>query len=175
MHSWRVLLLPYLEQHRLYDEYNFDEPWNGPNNRKLHNRVVECFSCPTDEPSIPGQTSYVAIVGAETAWPAPGKAKPEDFCDGKSDTLLIVEVANSGIHWMEPRDLDFSTMSFQINPSAGRGISSYHPGCAVVTYADGRTETMNKALDAKRLRGGADDRRGRRSAASDQVRPWYDR
>ena len=144
MHKSHMLLLPYIDQRALYDEYKFDEPWDGPNNSKLHNRVVECFACPSDEQTIPGQTSYLAVVGAETAWPAPGKAKTEDFFDGRSNTLLIVEVANSGIHWMEPRDLDFATMSFQVNPSAGRGISSHHPGCAVVTYADGRTETMNE-------------------------------
>ena len=74
MHSWRVLILPYLEQRALYDEYKFDEPWNGPNNGKLHSRVVECFSCPTDEQTISGQTSYVAVVGPETAWPRARKS-----------------------------------------------------------------------------------------------------
>src|SRR5437016_5175694 len=37
-HSWRVLILPFIEQQRLYNEYNFDEPWDGPNNRKLASR-----------------------------------------------------------------------------------------------------------------------------------------
>src|SRR6478735_1777869 len=37
MHSWRVLLLPYLEQKALHRQYRFDEPWDGPNNLKLHN------------------------------------------------------------------------------------------------------------------------------------------
>jgi uncharacterized protein DUF1559 len=35
LHSWRVLLLPFLEQRELYEQYDFDEPWDGPNNRKL--------------------------------------------------------------------------------------------------------------------------------------------
>ena len=36
LHSWRVLILPYIEQQRLYDQYDFDEPWDGPNNSQLH-------------------------------------------------------------------------------------------------------------------------------------------
>ena len=35
MHSWRVLLLPYLDRSDLYKAYDFTEPWDGPNNRKL--------------------------------------------------------------------------------------------------------------------------------------------
>src|SRR6476620_7242903 len=71
MHSWRVLILPYLEQKALYDKYNFNEPWNGPNNSKLHNEVVRVFCCP----SRPGrqtntETSYVVVTGPGTAWPA---------------------------------------------------------------------------------------------------------
>jgi Protein of unknown function (DUF1559) len=152
MHSWRVLLLPFLDQRALYDEYDFSEPWNGPHNRKLHDRVVECFACPRDEQAVPGQTSYVAVVGAETAWPAPKSTKPIDITDGKADTLLIVEVCNSGIHWMEPRDLDFATMSFQVNSSPGKGISSHHAGCAVVTYADGRSTVVQDFAEPKRIK-----------------------
>jgi Protein of unknown function (DUF1559) len=43
IHSWRVLILPFLEQQELYRAYNFDEPWNGPNNRKLASRVGKIY------------------------------------------------------------------------------------------------------------------------------------
>lgn len=46
-HSWRVLILPQLEQSPLYDEYRFDEPWDGPNNRKLIAKMPEIFACPS--------------------------------------------------------------------------------------------------------------------------------
>src|SRR5262245_52749889 len=47
MHSWRVLILPYLGHKALYDQYHFDEPWDGPNNSQLHKEKVSVFCCPS--------------------------------------------------------------------------------------------------------------------------------
>jgi hypothetical protein len=61
----------------------------------------------------------------------------DDFQDGLEDTILIVEIANSDIHWMEPRDLDFNTMSFTIDDRSRPSISSPHPsGPGAVLFAD---------------------------------------
>lgn len=71
-HSWRVLILPYLDEDELYSQYRFDEPWNGPNNRKLATRIPEIYVCPHDErSSLPDNTmtTYLAVVGTRTAWP----------------------------------------------------------------------------------------------------------
>jgi hypothetical protein len=71
MHSWRVLILPYLEQKVLYDQYDFTEPWNGPNNSKLLATPPDTYGCPSDDRTcgVTGAwpTSYLAVVGAETA------------------------------------------------------------------------------------------------------------
>ena len=73
MHSWRVLLLPFLDQRDLYAEYRFDEPWDGPHNSKLHDRVVANYRCPggRDDPTSPNETDtcYVVVVGPHTAFP----------------------------------------------------------------------------------------------------------
>src|SRR6476620_4852071 len=45
MHSWRVLLLPYLDREDLYAKYRFDEPWDGPNNSQLHGQALKVFLC----------------------------------------------------------------------------------------------------------------------------------
>jgi hypothetical protein len=63
------------------------------------------------------------------------RAKLDDVTDGLGTTLLLVEVANSGVHWMEPRDLDFSRMSRTINSKTRQGISSPHAGGAIVAFA----------------------------------------
>ncbi|MFH1923215.1 MAG: DUF1559 domain-containing protein, partial [Planctomycetota bacterium] len=102
MHSWRVLILPYMEQGPLYDQYRFDEPWDGPNNRQLANIPVRYYACPRPGKQPSTTTNYVAIVGPDTAWPESNTTTVGDFTDGTSNTLLVVEVANSGIHWMEP-------------------------------------------------------------------------
>ncbi|MBI3865169.1 MAG: DUF1559 domain-containing protein [Planctomycetia bacterium] len=149
MHSWRVLILPYLDRVDLYARYRFDEPWNGPNNSKLHDVIVDPFCCPEDHGRGKStSTSYAAIVGPETIWPAPDSMKFDDVTDGLADTLLVVEVANSGIHWMEPRDLDASSMPRKINDTSGKGISSRHPGLAVVAYASGHVRRLDERTPA---------------------------
>src|SRR5258708_3140815 len=76
MHSWRVLLLPYLDQAPLYANYQFDEPWDGPNNSKLADKILAVFNCPSEDhardKSKATMASYVAVVGPETAWPESG-------------------------------------------------------------------------------------------------------
>lgn len=127
MHSWRVLILPFVEREDLYRQYRFDEPWNGPNNSRLASARISTYYCPEqDDARASGCTSYLALVGPEAAWPGATASRMEDIRDGMSDTLLVVEVAHSGIHWMEPRDLEVSSMALSVNPTSGAGISSLH-------------------------------------------------
>ncbi len=107
MHSWRVLLLPYLEAIDLYKQYDFNEPWDGPKNRLLADKMPSVYLCPKarwtgDKP--PPVTSYVAVTGPGTLWPGTKSARLKDVRDGAANTLLVTEVAHSDIHWMEPRD-----------------------------------------------------------------------
>jgi len=151
IHSWRVLLLPFLEQRDLYDKYRFDEPWNGRNNSKLHHTRMRLFECLADK-QVTGETSYVAIVGAETAWPGEVGTRSYEIKDAFSSTILLAEVHNSGIHWMEPRDLELSKMAMTINPKNGVGISSGHPKGAQVSLVDGRVKFLSNDLPPATLR-----------------------
>lgn len=144
-HSWRALILPYLDRGDLTQVYRFDEPWNGPNNSKLHGIDVDVFRCPADG-GKKTNTSYVAVVGDSTLWPGAGCMKYEDATDGLGTTLLVVEIADSGIHWMEPRDLELASMPHTINDPAKKGISSRHPGIVAVAFADGRVKVLNAAI-----------------------------
>lgn len=114
MHSWRVLLLPYLQDSRmgeLYRRYRFDEPWDGPNNSLLHGEQVSAYACPSDNgPYQSHWTSYLAISGSETMWRHDATVMMADIKDREEDTLALVEVANSGIHWLEPRDIQLSSL-----------------------------------------------------------------
>ncbi len=108
MHSWRVLLLPYVEEQRRYDKYNFQEPWDSPNNSKLLTPIPSIYTCPTDTRTVLEKrvrTSYVAVIGPRTAWPGPSTRKIGEISDGASNTVLVIEHPNESISWMEPRDL----------------------------------------------------------------------
>lgn len=126
MHSWRVLILPFLDENALYEQYRFDEPWDGPHNQQLAARAPRAFQSPEAWRSGTPATSYVAVVGSETAWPGSTGRPLSEFSDGTSRTILVVEVADVGISWLEPRDLEFSALPLAIQPENGRGISSLH-------------------------------------------------
>jgi len=138
-HSWRVLILPYIEEHKVYDRYRFDEPWYGPNNRRLADKIhLQMFQCCSAKDYGKGlHTNIVAIVGAGTAFPGVEPTRLADFRDSGRHTILLAEYAGADIPWMEPRDLDAGAMSFLTNDRAAPSISSPHPVGPAVVFADG--------------------------------------
>ena len=130
MHSWRVLILPYIEQQELYKEYRFDEPWDGPNNRQLAHRMPKIYALHGDHKPGRTITNYLAVVGPNTVW-RPGKPMTvKDVKDGVSNTIMIAENRGRDVHWMEPRDLEFDNMDWTIN--SPNGISSKYDAPAAV-------------------------------------------
>jgi hypothetical protein len=126
-HSWRVLILPFLGYADVYSQYRFSEPWNSEHNRQLADRINGTFICPLDATANSRSwTSYVAVVGDETMWPGKDCRKTNDL-DRTQDTLLTIEIAHSGIHWMEPRDIPLSDISESVNSVTPPSISSVHP------------------------------------------------
>jgi hypothetical protein len=116
VHSWRVLILPFLGEQQLYDRYDFDEPWNGPHNRKLLDAIPRAYQCPVhaERAGASGQcTSYVAVVGEGTLWPGAasgkltdirGAAKLGNVPGGPSNTVLLIEDSEARVLWTKPRD-----------------------------------------------------------------------
>jgi hypothetical protein len=151
MHSWRVLLLPFLEQNALYNAYNFAEPWDGPNNRMLADRIGSIYLRSGLESDQAGTTSFVAVVGPETAWPGAMPSSDKDIGDGLHDKLLVVEVPDGIFQWMELRDLRFDDMRFRVNDGSGRGLGSRLGGARVVSAADS-VSTLPDDFPPERLR-----------------------
>ncbi len=154
-HSWRVFALPYIDQAVLYNRYRFDEPWNGPHNSELAENTLMVYQCPSDaeqreEPVA--WTSYVAVVGPHTVWPGAEATKIRDITDGTTNTLLVAESRNTGIHWMEPRDLHIGQMAMTLNPVGGQGISSQHWGGAHALLGDGSVHFISEGVDPALLR-----------------------
>jgi hypothetical protein len=109
--SWRVAILPYIEEGALYRQFHLDEPWDSPHNRTLLTRMPRVFDHPNSDPSkaAAGFTYYRAFVGPHTAFdPTLGRPVkfPAEFTDGPSNTILFVEAAEP-VEWTKPDDLDF--------------------------------------------------------------------
>jgi prepilin-type processing-associated H-X9-DG protein len=152
MHSWRVLILPFLDQQRLYDQYNFREPWNGPNNSKLLDRMPSVFTCPSRNSYPTSLTSYVAITGPGTMFRGAGSSKFTDVSDGLDETITVVESLNIVVPWTAPTDLDVRTISLRINDPAYAGISSPHPRGANVGFGDTSVRFVREGISPGLLR-----------------------
>ncbi|MHB1036282.1 MAG: DUF1559 family PulG-like putative transporter [Pirellulales bacterium] len=151
MHSWRVLILPYMEQNSLYKTYDFTEPWDGPNNRKLLAARPSGYACPGDpSASAPdaAQTSYVAVVGPNAAFPGAKSRRPwsDDFPGGISHTILVVETADSGIPWTEPRDLSLESLGAAGTGTSALTVSSMHGLGSGFFYIDERRSGATVAM-----------------------------
>jgi hypothetical protein len=152
MHSWRVLILPYVEHQTLYNAYDFSEPWNGPNNLRLASRMPAVFHSPS-EPDSPTFSNIVAVSGAGTAFPGGVSTKLADFTDGTANTILLTEIANSDIVWLEPRDLRVEDMSFQAQDHGKPSISCAAWRQPYVVFADTiRAYAVNQTMPPELLR-----------------------
>ena len=150
--SWRVLILPYLEQHELYAQFHLDEPWDSPHNRPLAAKMPRYFRCPSDRTQASEQTSYVLVTGPGTAF-EPGKAIGFDqMRRGASNMVLLSESAESGIVWTEPRDVDIGSLNLGLDAPAGKGVRSGHPDVVIVGYADGHIDSLPKDSSPEELR-----------------------
>ena len=148
MHSWRVLLLPFLDQQELYERYDFNKPWNSPENLEIAKHMPTFYACPSPgyETDKPETTSYVAIVGPGTAWPGAEPAVMNDLTDGLANIILLVESHSPEIPWTEPRDLSpeqaaEALASEDIEPFGGHRYESFFyehfPGRNTL-FGDGR-------------------------------------
>ena len=106
-HSWRVLLLPYLGEYQLYSEYRFDEPWDGPNNFRLHDRMVKVYDCPGSA-NATTDADYLVVVGPGAAFEGSQPVRRRHVRDGVATTIFVVEALDESVHWMEPRDLSLT-------------------------------------------------------------------
>lgn len=112
-YSWRVALLPYLGQEEIYNQYNFDEPWDSEQNKKLLNKMPPIYSSQGEE-SARGMTRYLGIVGPDTVITSklgqPNSGRPgtriSRILDGTANTIMVVEAAKA-VPWTKPEDISF--------------------------------------------------------------------
>jgi prepilin-type processing-associated H-X9-DG protein len=145
MHSWRVLLLPYLDEQDLADRYNFNEPWNSANNRAVTDVTLGLFQCPSQPGVVGPVTNYMMVVGSHTISNGREPRRIAQITDGLGNTIMLVEVADSTTPWAEPEDLHFDKLHFTINGRTRRElpeISSHHPHGANVAFCDGSVRLL---------------------------------
>ncbi|MAG93939.1 MAG: hypothetical protein CMJ48_09345 [Planctomycetaceae bacterium] len=105
--SWRVMILPFINESRIFEQYRLDEPWDSENNKKVLAQMPDVFRSPLMEKDSGDQTStpYLAIVGPNTVL-AEEPTALRDIRDGSSNTIMIVETKKAA-PWTKPDDIAF--------------------------------------------------------------------
>jgi hypothetical protein len=130
--SWRVQILPFLEQKELYEKFNLDEPWYSPNNRKLIPLMPPCFANPKSRLAKEGRTHYLAVCGPGAAFAEGKKLRFGDFRDGSTNVIMVVEAGHDrAVVWTKPEDFDHDP-DYPI-----AGLTDLHQGIFLVGFADG--------------------------------------
>ena len=150
--SWRVAILPYLEQGDLHKRYDFDEPWDGPNNRKLLDLMPAVYSYPSPDGSPASRTitAYFVFAGEAAALGVPA-GEPEfaptlsNIHDGPSTTILAVE-SKRDVPWTKPEDIPFDVKGPlpELNGFAENGFN--------VAFADGSVRFISKTINSMVLK-----------------------
>jgi beta-lactamase regulating signal transducer with metallopeptidase domain len=142
-HSWRVELLPYLDEQKLYQRYKLDEPWDGEHNKQLVNEVPAAFH--SGDWTQSGCSDYYLVTGKGTLFDGDASPKRDSITDNAGETILVVENRRQ-IPWTKPLDIDNAAQGnrWQLNGSTGKG---FYAG-----FADGTVKFLPADTDPATLR-----------------------
>lgn len=164
--SWRVRLLPFLDETKLFDQYRMDEPWDGPHNIQMLAHMPKVYACPVAGDQTQGYTYYRVFVSPREnpfVHPAPafmggengqGVPLPAGFPDGQSDTILVVEAAEA-VPWTKPDELVYDPTK-PLPPLGG-----HSPGGFMVGLVDGSVRFIRQDIKESTL---CRDHAGRRGS-----------
>lgn len=146
--SWRVRLLPYVEQEILYKQFRLDEPWDSEHNKSLIAKMPDVFKSPAQK-SPAGTTTYLGPFGEGYLFrpKANGEGlRINDIQDGTSLTIMFVEVADSAaIEWTRPGDWSPDVK----DPT--KALIGHYPDGFTAAFCDGSVRYIKKTIDAKTL------------------------
>jgi len=143
LHSWRTLILPYLEQKSLYDAIDLSKPWNDPANANAYAKTISAYHCPgLDRPD--DETTYLAVVGANSCFLPDQSRRLSEITDDTGKTLMVIEADREhAVHWMAPIDADASLV-LGISPESKLN----HPGGMNAAFVDDSVRFLKATTSA---------------------------
>ena len=146
--SWRVAVLPFIEQNQLYEQFHLDEPWDSPHNIELLDQMPEVYMSP-NAGDLEGKTVYQCFTGDQTIFPS-GADKKVGFgsiTDGTSNTILFVEAnPEAAVEWSKPADIPF-------DPDGDvTAVGNATVGGFPAVFSDGSSHFISKDIDQKILK-----------------------
>jgi len=155
--SWRVAILPYIDEQALYQQFHLNEPWDSEHNRKLIPQMPAIFLCPSTPLALTdGKTTYQAATGPGTAF---GDAKPLSrpaqgarlagvtaaFPDGLSKTIVLLEMApGDAVPWTKPEDFGSPPNQAAMRLFSG---TAHAGGIHMVAFGDSSVRQITADVD----------------------------
>jgi len=144
--SWRVHILPFIEQQTLYNEFHQDEPWDSPHNKALISRMPTTYACPSGSQALAkeGKTTYLTPRGPATIFPGATAVKIQEVTDGTSNTLFDVDANDAAaVIWTKPDD-------WEVAPELKtQSLFGHHPGGTNGGFADGSVRFFKETTAPK--------------------------
>ncbi len=147
--SWRVHLLPYMDQKPLYEQFKLDEAWDSPNNAPLAKNMPDVYKSP-DTPVNSNKTRFRVFEGKRekdgegeekmtTLFPLGQPARMRDTKDGLSYTMMVVEAGpDKAIEWTKPGGLNPAQPKAELGETASQ---------VAILKGDGSISLVKKDLE----------------------------
>jgi hypothetical protein len=147
LHSWRTLILPFLEENQLYKTIDLSKPWDDPANAKAFNTAVAAYQCPADGGPL-NTTTYLAVVAPNGCFRLTEPRQLSEITDAPFKTLMVVEApSDRAVPWMCPQDADE-----QLLVGFGPDSKLAHSGGVCAAFVDSSIRFINADLPAAQRR-----------------------
>jgi hypothetical protein len=147
LHSWRTLILPFMEQEPLYQKIDLSKPWDDPANKVAFDVSVSAYSCPSANLSLT-DTVYMVVAVPGGCFKPTEPRKLSEIADGQDSTLMVMEVdEKQAVHWMSPTDsIDLN----RLKPDSG--VRFPHQNGFQAVFVDGTVHYLRADLKPEILR-----------------------
>jgi hypothetical protein len=146
--SWRVHILPFIEQTPLYQQFHLDEPWDSEHNKTLIAKMPDIFLARNSKlVASEGKSTYQLPIGPEALFGWDKSMSFRDVTDGTSNTIMIVEVDDAHAEiWTKPSGIEIN------KESPSQGLGGHFEGGFVTVFVDGAAHFIGLPIDAAKLR-----------------------
>jgi hypothetical protein len=143
--SWRVAILPFIEENALYNEFRLNEPWDSEHNKRLLDRMPKIYAPGGAVAAEPNSTFYQVFTGKDTIFEGTNGLGIAAITDGTSNTILAVE-AGKAVPWTKPDDVPYDAKD-NLPKLGGLFKEGFH-----ILMADGSVRFVRRDFDQQTLR-----------------------